>query len=117
MTLDYGWLEADALLQAQKLTAEDVSNIVASAGYTLSPQQVKFVESYEELPEPTHRRVVLLDLLRACFADADADGDGAITLAELKSFLSRHGILLPHEQGFVEVLEMDERRAKRAENR
>jgi Ca2+-binding EF-hand superfamily protein len=103
----------DAMIKYDKLTAEEVSNFVSSSGYTLWPQQVKFVETYEEMAVPTHSRTVLLDLLRACFSDADVDGDGSITLAELKEFLMRHEIDLPEEQKFFEVLEMD--KAKRTE--
>ena len=33
-----------------------------------------------------------MDLLRAAFADADADGDGSITSEEFKAFLDRHSL-------------------------
>jgi Ca2+-binding EF-hand superfamily protein len=45
----------------------------------------------------------LLDLLRACFAEADVDGDGSITLSEFKNFLDRFGIVLPKEDTFADV--------------
>jgi Ca2+-binding EF-hand superfamily protein len=100
------------------LTADTVSSIVADAGYTLLPDQVKFVDGYKDLPSMEHRsyededltdvanyhdRLVLLDLLRACFAEADVDGDGLITLAEFKLFLERQDIPVPGEEMFTDV--------------
>jgi Ca2+-binding EF-hand superfamily protein len=86
-----------------------------SAGYTLSPSEVMLVYSYEDFGKnigvhdfihnfhnyDSHKRVVLLDLVLACFREADADGDGSITLSEFKSFLDRHGITL--DQHFAEI--------------
>jgi Ca2+-binding EF-hand superfamily protein len=100
-----GWLEAEAMLENEPLSAEEISQIVTSAGYALSPVQVSFVDTYEELPENRHNRVVLLDLLRACFAEADTNGDGAITIPEFTHFLNLHGIKFPEEENFAAVFE------------
>ena len=54
----------------------------------------------------SHKRVVLLDLVLACFAEADMDGDGSITLSEFKSFLDRHGIAL--DQHFAEAFSVQD---------
>ena len=89
----------------EPLSAEEISQIVTSAGYALSPVQVSFVDTYEELPENRHNRVVLLDVLRACFAEADTNGDGAITIPEFTHFLDLHGIKVPEEENFAAVFE------------
>jgi len=88
---------ADTLFDSVQLTEQDVLDHLGSKGFSASTGgavNIKFVSSEEEIPTAAHKRVVLLDILKAVFADADKDSDGQITMAEFKDFLrpTRHSV-------------------------
>lgn len=87
---------ADVLFTTVALWEDEVREYLASKGFD-GEGEVRFAENEEDVPQSSHERVVLLDLLQACFKDADQDSDGAITMTEFKEFVGRHGIVFDGE--------------------
>jgi Ca2+-binding EF-hand superfamily protein len=64
---------------------------IQSEGYKGPELKVRMV-STDTLELQDHRRVTLSHLTSAIFDDADADGDGGVTIVELDDFIQRHGL-------------------------
>lgn len=88
-------------LQPVKLGKEDIEALLTNkVGAT-----IEIVASEDELPVSSHDRVVLLDLLKTLFDQADSNSDGAISLSEFKEFTKSLG--LDREEHNYQELFMD----------
>ena len=95
-TIDGTQLRAVVLPKLDKAANDQFCNelrtYLRENGFTGQLKSIAFVVNDIDLPDQEHERVVLNDVLRAIFKDADTNGDGEISMREMKDFLARHNL-------------------------
>jgi len=82
------------------LTDQGVLSLLKKRGLADDVQVagVTMVPHLEDLPQATHKRVVLLDLLKILFEEADINNDGVVSRFEFCAFVGRHSLPLNSRQ-------------------